>query len=33
MAGVWMYQLTEGLALRLTGKDTKYYQDDDLNRT
>ncbi len=30
--GVWMYQLTdEGLALELTGKGTKYYQDKDLN--
>jgi len=31
--GVWMYQLTgDGLALELTGKGTKYYKDDDLNK-
>ncbi len=30
--GVWLYQMTEdGLALELTGKGTKYYQDGDLN--
>lgn len=30
--GVWLYQMTEkGLALELTGKATKYYQDDQLN--
>ena len=30
--GVWMYQLTsDGLALELTGKGTKYYKDDALN--
>ena len=30
--GVWMYQLTsDGLALELTGKGTKYYTDDALN--
>ena len=30
--GIWMYQLTDaGLALELTGKGTKYYQDKDLN--
>ena len=32
MPGVWMYQITEdGLALELTGKGTKYYQNDELN--
>lgn len=31
--GVWMYQLTDkGLALELTGKGTKYFKDDDLNK-
>lgn len=31
-SGVWLYQLTDaGLALELTVKGTKYYQDDDLN--
>jgi len=31
-AGVWLYQLTDdGLALELTVKGTKYYEDDDLN--
>lgn len=31
--GVWMYQLTDaGLAAELTGKGTKYYKNDDLNR-
>lgn len=31
--GVWMYQMTEdGLAAELTGKGTKYYQDDKLNQ-
>ncbi len=30
--GVWLYQMTEdGLALELTGKGTKYYQDKGLN--
>lgn len=30
--GVWLYQLTDdGLALELTAKGTKYYQDDELN--
>jgi len=30
--GIWLYQMTEdGLALELTGKGTKYYQDKDLN--
>jgi len=30
--GVWVYQLTDtGLALELTAKGTKYYQDDGLN--
>ena len=30
--GVWVYQLTDtGLALELTAKGTKYYQDKDLN--
>jgi lipid-binding SYLF domain-containing protein len=30
--GVWLYQLTDtGLALELTAKGTKYYQDGDLN--
>jgi hypothetical protein len=30
--GVWMYQLAhEGLALELSGKGTKCYQDKDLN--
>jgi lipid-binding SYLF domain-containing protein len=30
--GVWLYQMTEhGLALDLTAKGTKYYEDDDLN--
>lgn len=30
--GVWLYQMTEhGLALELTAKGTKYYEDDDLN--
>ena len=30
--GVWLYQLTDtGLALELTAKGTKYFQDDDLN--
>jgi len=30
--GVWLYQMTEqGLALELTAKGTKYYQDDELN--
>jgi lipid-binding SYLF domain-containing protein len=30
--GVWLYQLTsDGLALELTAKGTKYYKDDDLN--
>jgi len=32
-SGVWMYQLTDkGLALELTGKGTKYFKDDDLNK-
>lgn len=31
--GVWMYQLTDkGVALELTGKGTKYFKDDDLNK-
>ncbi len=31
--GVWMYQLTdEGLAAEITGKGTRYYKDDELNR-
>lgn len=31
--GMFMYQLTEsGLAAEITGKGTKYYKDDDLNR-
>ena len=31
--GVWIYQLTDdGLALEFTGKGTKYYKDDDLNK-
>ena len=31
--GVWMYQMTDkGLALELTGKGTKYFKDDDLNK-
>ena len=31
--GVWMYQLTDnGLAAEITGKGTKYYKDDDLNK-
>ena len=30
--GIWLYQITEdGLALELTGKGTKYYQNKDLN--
>lgn len=30
--GVWLYQLTsDGLALELTAKGTKYYKDEDLN--
>ena len=30
--GVWLYQLTDkGLALELTAKGTKYFQDKDLN--
>jgi lipid-binding SYLF domain-containing protein len=30
--GVWLYQLTsDGLALELTAKGTKYYKDSDLN--
>jgi lipid-binding SYLF domain-containing protein len=30
--GVWLYQLSDdGLALELTAKGTKYYQDDELN--
>ena len=30
--GVWLYQLvSDGLALELTAKGTKYYKDDDLN--
>ncbi len=33
-SGIWLYQLTEaGLALELTAKGTKYYQDNDLNKT
>jgi lipid-binding SYLF domain-containing protein len=32
--GVWVYQLTKnGLALQLTLQGTKYYKDDDLNKT
>ena len=31
--GVWLYQLAgDGLAVELTGKGTKYYKDDGLNR-
>jgi lipid-binding SYLF domain-containing protein len=31
--GVWMYQLTDsGLAAEITGKGTKYYKNDDLNK-
>jgi lipid-binding SYLF domain-containing protein len=31
--GIWIYQLTDdGLALEFTGKGTKYYKDDDLNK-
>ena len=32
--GVWVYQITKnGLALQLTLQGTKYYKDDDLNKT
>ena len=32
--GVWVYQITkDGLALQLTLQGTKYYKDDDLNKT
>jgi hypothetical protein len=32
--GVWVYQITKnGLALQLTLQGTKYYTDDDLNKT
>jgi len=32
--GVWVYQITEdGLALQLTLQGTKYYKDDDLNKS
>jgi lipid-binding SYLF domain-containing protein len=32
--GVWVYQITEkGLALQLTLQGTKYYKDNDLNKT
>jgi lipid-binding SYLF domain-containing protein len=32
--GVWVYQITKnGLALQLTLQGTKYYQDDDLNKS
>jgi lipid-binding SYLF domain-containing protein len=32
--GVWVYQMTKnGLALQLTLQGTKYYKDDDLNKT
>lgn len=32
--GVWVYQITKnGLALQVTLQGTKYYKDDDLNKT
>ncbi|HEY6119925.1 MAG TPA: YSC84-related protein [Pyrinomonadaceae bacterium] len=32
--GIWVYQITKnGLALQLTLQGTKYYKDDDLNKT
>ena len=32
--GVWVYQITKnGLALQLTLQGTKYYKDDDLNKS
>ena len=32
--GVWVYQITKnGLAAQLTLQGTKYYKDDDLNKT
>ena len=32
--GVWVYQITKnGLALQLTLQSTKYYKDDDLNKS
>ena len=32
--GIWMYQLTDkGLALEITAKSTKYWKDDDLNKS
>ena len=32
--GVWVYQITKnGVALQLTLQGTKYYKDDDLNKT
>ena len=32
MPGVWMYPMTDkGLALEMTGKETKYFKNDDLN--
>ncbi|HXV27741.1 MAG TPA: YSC84-related protein [bacterium] len=33
-SGIWVYQLTDaGLALELTAKGTKYYKDNDLNKS
>jgi hypothetical protein len=32
--GIWVYQITkEGLALQATLQGTKYYKDDELNKT